>query len=173
MGLLLTGKYGNPPEAESGRLSLQDCSVRLGLKPSDFVSVGEPAFFAEKFGTRGRYLVFRVAEEEVKGSPVWKAGYYLLPLDAIDVIAAMDRGRSGARASEAKRLPYDVECSVQPPPEVLRRVQQWVDQSQPLFFKCICERLQLRLDPPWGFRRAWKARLRCPGKCQPPLSTVV
>src|SRR5688500_9811355 len=95
MGILLSGHYGNPPEAESGRLTLQDCSARLSLKPSDFVSAGEPDFFKKKYGVKGRYLLFKAAEDEVQGSPVWKAGYYLLPLEAMDVLAAFEKKRGG------------------------------------------------------------------------------
>lgn len=174
MGTLLSGHYGGPPEAESGILTLQECSMRLGLKPTDFVSEGEPTFFEKKFGAKGRYLVFRTTADEVKGSPVWKQGYYLLPLEAIDVLAAFERKGGGAsRAGNAKVLSVEVESKATVPEDVMARAKKWADESQPLFFKCHCDHLELRLDPPWGLRRRWKAKLRCPDRCQPQLTQQI
>lgn len=171
MGVLYSGHYGRPPEAESGRLTLQECVQRLNLKPTDFVSAGEPAFFEKSFGTHGRYMLFKVAEEDVLGSPVWKAGYYLLPLDAADVLSALEKRRTGSVRSTGEKLPYEVESPADAPEALVARARQWADSCQPLFFKCRCDHLELRLDPPWGLRRKWKARLRCPGRCQPALTT--
>jgi len=175
MGVLLSGHYGQPPEAESGRLTLQQCMIRLGMKPTDFVSEGEPDFFNKRYGAKGRYLLFRAETEEVKGSPVWRAGYYLLPLDAIDVLAAFERkGDSGANAITGdKILAVEVESKASVPEDILARAKTWGNSSQPLFFTCKCDHLELYLTAPWGLRRRWKAKLRCPDRCQPPLTTQI
>ncbi len=166
MGVLLSGHYGQSPEAESGRLSLQECAQRLGMKPSDFVSAGDPTFFEKTFGGKGRYLLFKAEPAEVQGSPVWKQGYYLLPLDAIDVLSAFPK-KGGAVQTGHRVLPYKIESKETVPPEVLARAKKWADGCQPLFFKCKCEYLEVRLDAPWSFRRRWRVHLRCPDRCQP------
>lgn len=174
MGKLLTGHYGRPPEAESVPLPLADASQKLGLKPSDFVSEGPPNFFEKAFGAPGRYLVFLTEAGEVQGSPVWKPGYYLLPVEAAGILKALERNRQDAAAAGAGRaLPVQLEAKATPPPGVQERLDAWVAQAQPLFFKCGCDRLELKLDAPWGLRRRWKARLRCPKHCQPPLTTLL
>jgi len=173
MGKLLSGRYGNEPEAESIELPLRDCHMKLGLKPSDFISVGEPDFFNKAYGASGHYLVYRLHAKEVEGSPLWKAGYYLLPIQAADVLKAFEKSKlriSGPR----EYLPVeheDPETVI--PPEVLKRAHHWTQESQPLFFRCGCDKLQLKIFVPWGLRRRWKARLRCPGRCQPALSTLL
>jgi len=169
MGRLLSGHYGQPPEAESARLSLRECNQKLGLKPGDFVSEGPPKFFQKSFGTRSRYLLFQTDPEETAGSAVWKAGYYLLPLEAADVLQALD-GKNHAGAGGVLPTRIEVKSDEPPPARVLERAQQWAKQSQPLFFRCGCEWLELRLDPPWALRRRWRARLRCPKRCQPALT---
>jgi len=172
MGKLLTGRYGEEPTAESIPLSLRDCSQKLGLKPSDFISQGAPKFFKEKFGASGRYLVFCVEADETQGSPVWKAGYYLLPLEAADILKALEGNRHSA-AGAGRTLPVQMESEETPPRDVQERLDAWVAKAQPLFFKCGCDHLELKLAPPWGLRRRWKARLKCPKRCQPPLTAVI
>ena len=90
MGKLLSGRYGSQPDAESIALSLRDCNQKLNLKPSDFVSEGHPKFFEKAFGAAGRYLLFFAEDDDVQGNPIWRRGYYLLPLEAKDVLAALD-----------------------------------------------------------------------------------
>lgn len=173
MGKLLTGHYGGPPEAESVSLSLSDASQILGMKPSDFVSTGSPTFFSKAFGAPGRYLVFQAEAEEVEGRPAWKVGYYLLPLEAADVLKAMEKNRLSAMESGGHRiLPVTVEMETAPPAPVQERLNAWVAAAQPLFFKCSCDHLELKVAAPWGLRRRWKARLRCPKRCQPPLNEL-
>ena len=170
MGKLLSGHYGQPPEAESVPLALAEASQKLGMKPSDFVSEGPPNFFNKAFGAPGRYLVFQVESSELSGSPVWKPGYYLLPLEAADVLKALSKNRSTASVpGEQRVLPIRAEIETAPPPPVQQRLDVWLANAQPLFFKCKCEYLELRVDAPWGLRRKWKARLRCPDRCQPAL----
>jgi len=173
MGKLLTGHFGVPPEAESVPLSLMECNQKLGLKPSDFVSVGAPKFFEKDFGAPGRYLVFLVEESETKDSPIWKPGYYLLPLEAAEVLKALARNRRAASGADPLVLPVQWEAEEMPPPGVKARLDHWVSKCQPLFFTCGCDHLELKLDKPWGLRRKWRARLRCPRKCQPPLTTLL
>src|SRR2546423_477163 len=91
MGKLLIGHYGHRPEAESIEISLKDCYRRLGLKSSDFVSADEPYFFAKKRGAMGKYMVFQVEAEEIGDAPAWRAGYYLLPVDAADVVKVFSK----------------------------------------------------------------------------------
>lgn len=170
MGKLLTGRWGEPPEAESVPISLKDCNQKLGMKPSDFVSAGTPTFFEKKHGAAGRYLVFLSDADEVAGSPLWKSGYYLLPIEAIDVLKAL----KGLRVDNAgKILPVQVESDETPPAHVQEALDKWVAQCQPLFFKCRCDHLELRVKKPWGLRRRWKVRLRCPDRCQPVQSVVL
>lgn len=172
MGKLLSGRYGEPPEAESyGAISLNECHQKLGMKPSDFVSVGEPEFFNRSFGSKGRYLVFCVDAKEVGSNPIWKAGYYLLPIEAVEVLKAFERNRKGA--GPANLLPVQLKRLDTPvPDDILKRAEEWGRQCQPLFFKCACDTLSLKLSPPWGFRRRWKAKLQDPGRCQPALNTI-
>ncbi len=171
MGKLLTGHFGRSPEAESASLSLQDASLQLGMKPSDFVSEGPPTFFTKAFGAPGRYLVFLADQKDVERSPVWKPGYYLLPLEASDVLKALEKNRQAAAAMGDKRLlPVVEEIETAPPKDVRERLDRWVTASQPLFFKCECDHLELKVVAPWGLRRRWKARLRCPKRCQPALN---
>ncbi len=174
MGKLLTGHYGREPEAESIPLTLTDASQKLGLKPSDYVSEGSPRFFEKAFGAPGRYLVFLADAGETKESPVWKPGYYLLPLEAADVLKALEKNRQNAAAAgDGRALPVQLETKTLPPPDVQERLDIWVAKAQPLFFKCGCNHLELKLDAPWGLRRRWKARLRCPKRCQPALIALV
>src|SRR5689334_23200639 len=100
MGKLLSGHYGSPPEAESIAITLAECNQKLNLKPSDFVSSGPPKFFEKNFGSSTRYLLFLLEASEIKESHVWKPGYYLLPLDAKDVLSAIEQRRTGAPGSE-------------------------------------------------------------------------
>jgi len=172
MGKLLSGHYGAEPEAESIPLSLKECSQKLNLKPSDFVSEGPPKFFEKDFGAAGRYLLFLTDPREVRESPVWKTGYYLLPLEAKDVLAALEKRRDGA-TEEQRILPIEWESESGVPAEIREKAMAWANASQPLFFKCICKNLTLRCYPPWALRRRWKARLRCPKRCQPPLVTLL
>ena len=175
MGKLLAGRYGSAPDAESGTLTLRECSQMLGLKPSDFVSGGAPAFFEKTFGAKGRYLLFLVEPEETAGSPIWKPGYYLLPLDAADVLETLNRSRSRTDSLDggSRRLPVDITFKQEPPALVLDRAKQWADESQPLFFSCRCKELEMQLTAPWSLRKRWKARLRCPGRCVPALQTLL
>ncbi len=76
MGKLLSGRYGASPDAESMTLSLSECSQKLNMKPSDFVSVGPPKFFEKNYGTAGRYLLFQAEPSDIKESAVWKAGFW-------------------------------------------------------------------------------------------------
>src|SRR5882724_5390358 len=96
MGKLLSGRYGAEPDAESIELSLKECNQKLNLKPSDFVSEGSPKFFEKAFGAAGRYLLYLAEEKDVRGSPIWKMGYYLLPLEAKDVLSALEKHKGVA-----------------------------------------------------------------------------
>lgn len=170
MGKLLTGHYGESPEAESIPLSLAECNLKLGLKPSDFVSEGEPKFFEKSFGTKGRYLLFHLETKEIAGNPIWKAGYYLLPIEAIDVLKALQGVK---RADVGKILPVKMESKETPPPAIQERIDAWVFNAQPLFFKCSCDFLELQVKAPWGLRRHWKLKLRCPDRCQPTQTAIL
>src|SRR5258706_11359573 len=108
MGKLLSGRYGAEPDAESIALTLKECNQKLNLKPSDFVSEGPPKFFEKAFGAAGRYLLYLADEEDVRGSPIWKRGYYLLPLAAKDVLSALEKHKS-VSADPAKALPVEWE----------------------------------------------------------------
>jgi hypothetical protein len=132
MGKLLSGRYGGTPEAISGTITLSECHQRLSLKPSDHVSVGEPDFFKKAYGAKGRYLLFQVDESEVRGTAAWKPGYYLLPLDALDVLKAMDK--SNQPRAEAGPLPVAVKDQDGAPASILAQAQKWAADSQPLFF---------------------------------------
>lgn len=171
MGKLLSGRYGSPPDAESAALSLQECHQKLGLKPSDWVSSGTPTLFEKAYGAKGKYLLFLVDEKEISNNPIWKSGYYLLPIEAADVLDALSR-RGGALPKPGSTLPIQLSVEGTPPEEILKRAQKWGEASQPLFFKCECDHLELTLNPPWGLRRRWKARLRCPKRCQPQMTTL-
>ena len=172
MGKLLSGHYGDVPEAESIPLSLKECSQKLNLKPSDLVSEGPPKFFEKDFGAGGRYLLFQTDPADVKDSPVWKSGYYLLPLEAKDVLAALEKHRGGAFEGQ-RILPIEWETESNAPAAIQEIAMAWANASQPLFFKCTCKNLTLRCYPPWALRQRWKARLRCPKRCQPPLATLL
>jgi hypothetical protein len=172
MGKLLSGHYGAEPDAESMVLSLKECNQKLNLKPSDFVSEGAPKFFEKAFGASGRYLLFLADEKDVQESPVWKMGYYLLPLEAKDVLSALEKHK-GKSAESGAVLPFEWEEDPEAPEEIKKRATKWAEASQPLFFKCTCKSLRLRLYPPWGLRRRWKVRLRCPKRCQPPLTALL
>ncbi len=172
MGKLLSGRYGSEPDAESIPLTLKECSQKLNLKPSDFVSEGPPKFFEKAFGAAGRYLLFLTDADEIKDSPVWKTGYYLLPLEAKDVLAALEKHRDGASDGRPV-LSIEWETESEAPAVIKKKALDWGKSSQPLFFKCVCDNLTLRLYSPWGIRRRWKARLRCPKRCQPPMVTLL
>ena len=173
MGKLLTGHFGGPPEAESVSLSLADASQILGMKPSDFVSEGAPTFFTKAYGAPGRYLVFHVDDQELEGRPAWKKGYYLLPLEAGDILKAMEKNRLASGTSSGRHiLPVKAVIDTPPPAAVQERLNAWVASAQPLFFKCGCDHLELTVSAPWGLRRRWKARLRCPKRCQPALNEL-
>ncbi len=172
MGKLLSGHYGSEPDAESIALSLKECNQKLNLKPSDFVSEGPPKFFEKAFGASGRYLLFLAGDEDVQNNPIWKTGYYLLPLEAKDVLAALSKHKSGVRGS-GDVLPIEWEKETDAPAKIQEKAMTWAMASQPLFFKCVCKSLELRLYAPWGLRRRWKARLRCRKRCQPPLVTLL
>lgn len=165
MAKLLTGKYGEEPEAESIEVPLKDCHQRLSMKPSDFVSEGPPRFFRHSFEAGGRYLVCLVSEAEIAGNPIWKPGYYLLPLKAVDALKLFQKG--GPALAGQRILPVTVESRAEVPPQVMDRARRWADQCQPLFFKCSCDHLELKLDAPWALRKHWRVRLRCPDRCQP------
>jgi len=169
MGKLLTGRYGEEPEAESMEIPLKDCHTRLGMKPSDFVSEGPPKFFRRSFDAGGRYLVFLLNESEAAGNAIWKPGYYLLPMEALNALKAFGKNA----AAGGRKLPVNVECKVEIPPEVGQRALKWSEECQPLFFKCKCDHLELKLDAPWALRRRWRARLRCPDRCQPVMSEAI
>ena len=171
MGKLLSGHYGSEPDAESVTLSLRDCNQKLNLKPSDFVSEGPPKFFEKAFGAAGRYLLFLTDQGDIEGSPIWKAGYYLLPLNAKDVLSALERKKSAAD-EDRPVLPIEWEGTTTAPEEIKKKAMEWAVASQPLFFTCVCRKLRLRLYPPWALRRQWKARLRCFKRCQPALSVL-
>ena len=172
MGKLLSGRYGAEPDAESIALSLKDCNQKLNLKPSDFVSEGPPKFFEKAFGAGGRYLLFLATEEDVRGNPVWKTGYYLLPLEAKDVLSALEKHKN-ASAEGGTVLPIEWETVSDATEQIKKKAMAWAVASQPLFFKCVCKHLTLRLYAPWSLRRRWKARLRCPKRCQPALVTLL
>ena len=177
MGKLLTGHFGREPEAESIALSLIEASQKLGLKPSDFVSTGPPTFFKKNYGAPGHYLLFQVEPAEVEGKPIWKTGYYLLPLEAADILKMLEKNRLNPAASAGGRFlpiqPIQTEQESAPPPGVQKRLELWLAKAQPLFFTCGCEHLELKLDAPRGLRRRWKARLRCPRRCQPALIALL
>ena len=172
MGKLLSGRYGALPDAQSETLTLRECNQKLGLTPSDFVSVGEPKFFKKAFGAGGRYLLFLLEADEIKDSAVWKPGYYLLPIEAKNVLAALGRHK-GDKPNQGAVLPIEWDDEDQAPAAVKERAMRWAAASQPLFFKCTCQNLELRLYSPWAIRRRWKARLRCPNRCQPPLMKLL
>lgn len=169
MGKLFVGHYGNPPDAESATITLKDCHQRLGMKPSDFVSESEPPFFRKKHGAMGRYLVFLLEPQE--SATVWKAGYYLLPLEAADILKVFNKQQL-VEGGAVKR-PYQMECKEAPPPDVLKRAERWADESQPLLFDCKCPELTLRLDAPHLLRRTWRIRLSCPKRCMPALKAQI
>ena len=171
VGKLLVGHYGKAPEAESVEISLRDCHQRLGLKPSDFVSPEPPDFFRRAHGAIGKYLVFELAKDEIGDAAVWRPGYYLLPLEAVDVLQVLSKKNRGHPGGVTR--PVNVESKQEPPPDVLERAQHWADLSQPLFFHCRCENLILRLDAPWALRRRWAARLTCKKRCQPTLKALL
>jgi hypothetical protein len=170
MGKLLTGHYGDVPEAESTTISLSDCRQRLGLKPTDFVSGGAPDFFNKAYGTKGRYLLFQVDEKEVVGNAVWKAGYYLLPMEAAEVLRVFQRNQGRGAATGQRILAVEIESKDTPPDDVKARAEKFARESQPLFFTCKCDHLEMKLSAPWGLRRRWKAKLACPDRCQPTLT---
>ena len=172
MGKLLSGRYGSEPDAESIPLTLKECNQKLNLKPSDFVSEGAPKFFEKAFGAAGRFLIFWSDPEEVKDSPVWKSGFYLLPLEAKDVLAALEKHKTGV-SDGRPILPIEWETDSDAPARIKEKAMSWGQESQPLFFNCVCKNLTIRLYPPWALRSRWKARLRCPKKCQPPLTTLL
>ncbi|MFA5975075.1 MAG: hypothetical protein WC859_02805 [Elusimicrobiota bacterium] len=171
MGKLLSGHYGHSPEAEAVDISLRECNQKLGLKPNDFVSEGQPKFFEKSYGTKSRYLLFLLEAAEIEGNAIWKPGYYLLPLEAADVLKALDHKRGNV--GDGSILPIEIRTSERPPDGVLARARRWAEESQPLFFKCGCTFLELKLDPPWAFRKRWRARLRCSRRCQPALTIQV
>jgi len=172
MGKLLSGRYGSEPEAESIAISLRECNQKLGLKPTDFVSEGAPKFFEKAFGATGRYLLFLTETSDVKDNPIWKPGYYLLPLEAKDILKALD-SRKGVEGSGHRVLPLEWDDDANASEEIKEKAMAWGKASQPLFFKCICERLELRLYAPWALRKRWKARLRCARRCQPVMTTLL
>jgi hypothetical protein len=172
MGKLLSGHYGAEPDAESIALSLKECNQKLNLKPSDFVSEGPPKFFEKAFGASGRYLLYLADGEDVRGSPIWKTGYYLLPLEAKDVLSALEKHKN-ASTEGGTVLPIEWETESDASEQIKQKAMKWSIASQPLFFICVCKKLELRLYPPWALRRRWKARLRCPKRCQPALTTLL
>jgi hypothetical protein len=171
MGKLLSGHYGNPPEAESMEISLRDCHQKLGLKPSDLVSQGPPKFFEKNYGSMSRYLLVLLDERETAENAMWKPGYYLLPLEAKDVLDALAGRRPPP--SQGRMLPITIQSKKDAPSDILVAAKRWAEGSQPLFFKCGCDHLELKLEPPWAMRRRWRVRLRCPKRCQPALSTLI
>jgi hypothetical protein len=172
MGKLLSGRYGAEPDAESIALSLKECNQKLNLKPSDFVSEGPPKFFEKAFGASGRYLLFLADAEDIQGNPIWKTGYYLLPLEAKDVLSALERHKNAGSPGQTV-LPIEWDRESTAPEDIKEKAMEWAVASQPLFFICICKQLELRLYPPWALRNRWKARLRCPKRCQPALTTLL
>lgn len=174
MGKLLSGRYGHEPNAESVALTLKECNQKLNLKPSDFVSEGPPAFFKKSFGSFGKYLLFLVDPEEVADNPIWRPGYYLLPLSAADVLEALERHKhAGLAAGDKLPIEWEVDEEQAEPPTLIKdRALKWASDAQPLFFICGCPNLLLRMDPPWALRRRWRARLRCPRRCQPTLTKL-
>jgi hypothetical protein len=164
------GRYGEEPQAESAvPISLKECHQRLSLKPTDFISTGEPDFFNKAYGAKGRYLVFLAEPSEIDSNPIWKPGYYLLPLEAADVLRAFDKNKQGPAGNRV--LPVEIESKDPIPPEMTNIIEAWIKQCQPMFFKCQCDHLTLKLAAPWAMRKRWRARLSCPDRCQPTLST--
>ena len=171
MGKLLIGRYGHLPEAESVTISLKDCHQRLSLKPSDFVSAEEPSFFRRAHKALGKYLVFQIDANEIGDAAVWRTGYYLLPLEAADVLKAFNKKEISLAGDYGER-PFEIETLQPPPPAIMARIDRWTKESQPLLFHCRCEVLLLKLDPPSLFRRSWRARLTCRKRCQPAIKNL-
>jgi hypothetical protein len=172
MGKILVGRFGQPPEAESIPISLRDCHQRLGMKPTDFISAEPPSFFEKKVkGAMGRYVVFQAEVTETKDVAVWQTGYYLLPLDAVDVLKAFNR-QDVIRGGGGTVRPFKIESKKPLTDAVSQWVPQWVERSQPLLLKCRCPELQVTLDAPTFIRKRWKARLSCPKKCQPVIKAL-
>src|SRR5882724_9510019 len=120
MGKLLSGHYGSKPDAESVTISLRECNQQLNMKPSDFVSEGAPTFFEKAFGAAGRYLLFQADPDDIQGNPIWKVGYYLLPLEAKEVLAALQKTRK--RGDEENTvLPIEWETMVDAPEEIKKK----------------------------------------------------
>jgi hypothetical protein len=173
MGKLLIGHYGSEPEAESMAITLRECHQRLGMRPSDFISCDPPDIFKKAHGAKGKYLVFRISAEEIRGNVMWREGYYLLPLEAADVLKVFQKEDGPGAIRMGSIRPMDILIKTQPPADVLERARQWGEDVQPLFFQCRCPRLILRVDAPWALRRRWKTRLTCPQRCQPALKAEV
>lgn len=171
MGKLFVGHFGKEPEAESTMISLRDCNQRLGLKPSDFVSVHPPSFFKHARGAKGRYLVFELDQKEIGDAAVWKPGFYLLPLEAADVLQAFGKMKRDKTGLELR--PVEVVYKIDPPADVLERATLWANNSQPLFFNCRCEQLILKMDAPWALRKRWGLRLTCKKRCQPAIKSLI
>jgi hypothetical protein len=171
MGKLLIGHYGRPPEAESVEIALRDCHQRLGLKPSDFVDAEEPSFFKKAHRATGKYLVFYVDAAEIREAAVWKPGYYLLPLEAADVLRAFSGKNFAGSRSDIR--PSQIISKDPAPEDVLQRARRWAEASQPLLIHCHCPEVIIKLDSPWTFRRRWRVRLTCAKRCQPPLKDEI
>jgi hypothetical protein len=168
MGKLLIGHYGQEPDVESIEITLKECHQRLGMKPSDFVSEVPPAFFRKAHGALGKYMVFQLEKNEIPDA-FWRAGYYLLPMEAADVLKAF--GKLSLHSQAAQVRPTKIEAKEPVPEAILKRVQSWSIESQPLLFNCHCPELVIKVDPPALFRKTWKVRLTCPKRCQPALRT--
>jgi len=171
MGKLLIGRYGSKPNAESTSLSIKDCHLKWGLKPSDFVSLDTPPFFKDSDNARGMYLVYKAEPEDLGSTPQWRAGYYLLPVDPAAHMNAI-LGQENVAVSTAKR-PVHLESKNDVPPEIQERALAWASHSQTMLFSCACTSLTLKLSSPWSLRRRWEAKLVCPNRCQPALKSVI
>ena len=171
MGKILVGHFGKPPEAEAVEITLKDCHQRLGLTPSDFVSLEPPSFFKKAHGAMGKYIVFWADAAEIQDAAVWRAGYYLLPLEAADVLQAFNQKNRPASKDGVRE--FSVESKTDVPPDILARASRWAVESQPLFFKCHCPSLILKMDSPAVLRKHWRARLTCPKRCVPAMKTLI
>src|SRR5688572_28003403 len=124
MGKLLSGRYGSESEAESMQITLRECNQKLGMKPTDFVSEGKPKFFEKAFGASGKYLIFLMDTRDVQDNPIWKFGYYLLPLEAKDILVALEKHKGGS-VHAGQALPIQWEVEPEAAPDIVEKALKW------------------------------------------------